>query len=348
MLGRTANDIFWMFRYLERAENTARLLEAGHRIALTRGGDAASEEWKSVITTLGLRHAVSRRSQSDYTGAHVCDFVLRGKGNPDSVLAMFETRAHQRPAVPHGDHRRSVGSGQRGLDDLARAARAAGARKQPRHCAGGDPPRIHAGARRDARLDAAQRDLQLRPAGHLHRAGRQHRAHPRHEILRAAAVDLLRRHRARQRTVGECAAVAFGRAGLSLAQCRADGRALDRRFPDPRRPVSRAAWRSATASLRENLAALACCTATMETAHALVCAGIPRNSTTSRVDEIFDQGLHEFLLEFIATNRQIAEAIAQEYPVYRLSRTDPCASPFVIPPATASKGRSCTACSACG
>ena len=36
MLGRVANGIFWMYRYLERAENTARLLEAGFRMALTR------------------------------------------------------------------------------------------------------------------------------------------------------------------------------------------------------------------------------------------------------------------------------------------------------------------------
>ena len=42
MLGRTANGIFWMYRYLERAENTARLLAAGQRMALTRGADVAS------------------------------------------------------------------------------------------------------------------------------------------------------------------------------------------------------------------------------------------------------------------------------------------------------------------
>jgi hypothetical protein len=29
MLGRTANDLFWMSRYIERAENMARLLEVG-------------------------------------------------------------------------------------------------------------------------------------------------------------------------------------------------------------------------------------------------------------------------------------------------------------------------------
>ena len=34
MLGRTANDLFWMARYMERAESMARLLEVGYRIAL--------------------------------------------------------------------------------------------------------------------------------------------------------------------------------------------------------------------------------------------------------------------------------------------------------------------------
>jgi uncharacterized alpha-E superfamily protein len=54
MLGRSAWGLFWMFRSLERAENTARLLDAGFRMALTRGLSAASEEWRSVLITLGL------------------------------------------------------------------------------------------------------------------------------------------------------------------------------------------------------------------------------------------------------------------------------------------------------
>ena len=33
MLGKTAGGIFWMFRHLERSENTARLIDAGFRIA---------------------------------------------------------------------------------------------------------------------------------------------------------------------------------------------------------------------------------------------------------------------------------------------------------------------------
>ena len=40
MLGRTANNIFWMFRYLERAENTARLLEVAEHPEDVVGGAA--------------------------------------------------------------------------------------------------------------------------------------------------------------------------------------------------------------------------------------------------------------------------------------------------------------------
>ena len=35
MLGRTAASLFWMSRYVERAENIARLTEVGYRISLT-------------------------------------------------------------------------------------------------------------------------------------------------------------------------------------------------------------------------------------------------------------------------------------------------------------------------
>ena len=89
MLGRSANGIFWMFRYLERAENTARLLDAGIRMALTRGDSASTEEWRSVLVTTGLDQAYVARG-GDYTGQQVCNFILRDKDNPASVLGMIE------------------------------------------------------------------------------------------------------------------------------------------------------------------------------------------------------------------------------------------------------------------
>ena len=89
MLGRTANGLFWMFRYLERAENTARLLDAGFRMALTRDLVTAEDEWRSVIRTAGLRQTYEAQNAS-YTGVQAWNFVLRDKHNPSSVLTMFE------------------------------------------------------------------------------------------------------------------------------------------------------------------------------------------------------------------------------------------------------------------
>lgn len=87
MLGRTANGLFWMFRYLERAENTARLLDAGLRMALTRDIHSAEEEWRSVISTLGLK-AQYQSVHDSYDGASVWNFVLRDTANPANVRRM--------------------------------------------------------------------------------------------------------------------------------------------------------------------------------------------------------------------------------------------------------------------
>ena len=88
MLGRTANHLFWMFRYLERAENTARLIEAGLRMALTRDLVAAEEEWRSVIATAGHRSGYEAR-HATYSGVQAWDYLLRDKANPASILAMI-------------------------------------------------------------------------------------------------------------------------------------------------------------------------------------------------------------------------------------------------------------------
>lgn len=88
MLGKTAGGLFWMSRNLERSENTARLVEAGFRIALTRSQDA-EEEWKSVITTAGVRTGFEQRFEN-YSAAHALEYLLRDRTNPSSVLSVVE------------------------------------------------------------------------------------------------------------------------------------------------------------------------------------------------------------------------------------------------------------------
>jgi len=89
MLGTTAGGLFWMFRHLERCENTARLLEAGLRIALTKSSDA-TEEWRSVVQTTGAK-ALYESRYSTYSGPEVIDFLLRDLDNPSSALSLVES-----------------------------------------------------------------------------------------------------------------------------------------------------------------------------------------------------------------------------------------------------------------
>ena len=88
MLGRTAQGIFWMFRYLERSENVARLIEAGFRIALTRSA-AAEDEWASIVTTAGVRQAYLEKHET-FAPSAVINFLLRDRSNPSSVLTAIE------------------------------------------------------------------------------------------------------------------------------------------------------------------------------------------------------------------------------------------------------------------
>ncbi|RWX66149.1 alpha-E domain-containing protein, partial [Mesorhizobium sp. M2A.F.Ca.ET.039.01.1.1] len=74
---------------IERAENMARLVDAGLRMALTRTQNA-SEEWNSVLLSAGSDYAFSQKYQ-DYTAANVSDFLLRDTSNPSSTMSSIET-----------------------------------------------------------------------------------------------------------------------------------------------------------------------------------------------------------------------------------------------------------------
>jgi len=88
MLGKTAGGLYWMFRYLERSENISRLLEAGFRIALTRSRDA-DEEWRSILEATGSRLAYEAQYEA-YSAENVIDFLLREKTNSSSVMSVVE------------------------------------------------------------------------------------------------------------------------------------------------------------------------------------------------------------------------------------------------------------------
>lgn len=88
MLGKTANGLFWMARYLERAENTARLIETGQRIALTRLGHS-DEEWASILQSAGVYAAYKAHNES-ITKEGALDWMLRDRDNTSSIRSSIE------------------------------------------------------------------------------------------------------------------------------------------------------------------------------------------------------------------------------------------------------------------
>lgn len=88
MLGKTANGVFWMYRYLERAENIARLVETGQRIALTRAG-STDDEWASVLQTASVDQGFKQK-HPDISRDLVIDWMLRDLDNPSSVFSVVK------------------------------------------------------------------------------------------------------------------------------------------------------------------------------------------------------------------------------------------------------------------
>ncbi|OYW44942.1 MAG: A alpha-helical domain with a conserved ER moti [Sphingomonadales bacterium 32-68-7] len=310
MLGRVANGIFWMYRYLERAENIARLLAAGHRMSLTRGPDAATEEWRSVLTTLGLLKSY-KAAYDDFTGSHVCDFVLRGRTNELSVLTMFE-RARLNARTCRSaitlEVWEAVNEAWMTLRDLlARPVRE------------GSLGTALAAIRRESTLarGATHGSMMRNEIYSFARAGTFiERADNTARILDVkyylllpslayvgTALDTGQWDNVLRSLSGE-RAYRWLNAGRMDARSIADFVILDGRFP---RSLA-----FCYKSLGENLDALAALHGHEGPAHALM-READAQLTGKTIEQIFDQGLHQFLGSFITRNQAVASAIADQY-----------------------------------
>lgn len=85
MLGRTAQNLYWLSRYVERAENMARMLEVGYRMSLTsRREGGASEHLMSMMRAAEIDEAFNA-THKVADSATVSHFMLFDEENPSSV-----------------------------------------------------------------------------------------------------------------------------------------------------------------------------------------------------------------------------------------------------------------------
>ncbi len=94
MLSRTAESIFWMARYIERAESTARLIQMGQRMAILPG-PIHREEWRSVLRVTGCEGLIDGDRPIDE--ADIVRLLLLDEGNPSSIRScLLRARANGR------------------------------------------------------------------------------------------------------------------------------------------------------------------------------------------------------------------------------------------------------------
>ena len=89
MLCRTANELYWMARHIERAENTARLLDVTYRMSLLpyeaiEPGLAWAEPWAVPLITSGLATAFYERFP-ELSAEGVLRYMILDLGNPSSI-----------------------------------------------------------------------------------------------------------------------------------------------------------------------------------------------------------------------------------------------------------------------
>ncbi|MES2536593.1 MAG: alpha-E domain-containing protein [Pseudomonadota bacterium] len=87
MLSRTADHLFWMARYTERAENTARMLDVNVQTALLpQSAAAAAKDWRAMLGISELETAFDEK-YGTLTPKDVLDFMVRDRGNPSSIAS---------------------------------------------------------------------------------------------------------------------------------------------------------------------------------------------------------------------------------------------------------------------
>jgi len=85
MLARTADNLYWMARYLERAENTARMLGGVYRVSLLPSGDIGSESpWENLYLS-DVERDVFLESYEDFDPASVIAYMALDQNNPSSI-----------------------------------------------------------------------------------------------------------------------------------------------------------------------------------------------------------------------------------------------------------------------
>jgi uncharacterized alpha-E superfamily protein len=99
MLSRTADHLFWMSRYTERAENTARMLDVNYQTALLPQSAAVAQAgWEGILSISELMPLFNNRHHT-INAKEVMEFMVKDEMNPSSIVSCIKSARENARAV---------------------------------------------------------------------------------------------------------------------------------------------------------------------------------------------------------------------------------------------------------
>lgn len=99
MLSRTADHLFWMSRYTERAENTARMIDVNYQTALLPQSAAVAQlGWQGLLSISELLPMYTAK-HGEVTSRGVMEFMVKDESNPSSILSCLRAARENARAV---------------------------------------------------------------------------------------------------------------------------------------------------------------------------------------------------------------------------------------------------------
>ena len=99
MLSRTADHLYWMARYTERAENTARLLDVNYQTSLLpQSAEVAKYGWQGLLSISELMPAFAAK-HGQITPEATMEFMVKDESNPSSILSCLRAARENARAV---------------------------------------------------------------------------------------------------------------------------------------------------------------------------------------------------------------------------------------------------------
>lgn len=86
MLSRVAENLYWMSRYIERAENIARIIDVNYNLMLDSNEFNSNQQWQPLVVTLGDDEEFEKHYKQ-YNEKNVISFLTFDERNSNSILS---------------------------------------------------------------------------------------------------------------------------------------------------------------------------------------------------------------------------------------------------------------------